>query len=108
MWHFPPVPQVRGDKDFLDFGSPRKLDDAFDELFWQNVCTQLVGSVNPEPMELQVPSMSLSDPGRLETFVHADQNTLAASKPASSTTGLDYCSPKTMMDDQHGRARNGK
>jgi hypothetical protein len=52
--------------------------------------------------------MSLSDPGRLGAFVHADQNTLATSKPASPTTGFDYCPPKTMMDDQHGRARNGK
>jgi hypothetical protein len=52
--------------------------------------------------------MSLSNPGRLGGFVHADQNALSASKPASSTTGFDYCPPKAMMDDQHGRARNGK
>src|SRR5262249_32572630 len=97
-----------GNKDLLDFGSLRKLDNTLDELLGRNARAQLVGLVNPEPMELQVPSMSLSDAGRLGTFVHTDQNALAASKPAFSATGLDYCPPKAAMHDQHGRARNGK
>jgi hypothetical protein len=40
--------------------------------------------------------------------MHADQNALPASKPASSTTGFDHCPPKAMMDDQHGWACNGE
>ena len=90
MWNFPPVPQVRGNKDFLDLGSLRKLDNPLNELLERNARAQLVGSVNPEPMEFQVPSMSLSDPARLVRFVHADQDTFAASKPASSPTGFDH------------------
>src|SRR5262245_52534073 len=98
------MPQVRSNKDFLDFGSSRKLDDSFHELLRQIGCAQLVGLDNLEPMELQVPSMSLSDPGRLGGFVHADQNALSASKSASLTTGCDYCPPKSTTGDQHGRA----
>src|ERR1044072_2148296 len=59
-------------------------------------------------MELEVPPMSLSDPCCLGTFVHTDQNTLGISKPSSLTTSFDDGPPKTVMDNQHGRAHNGK
>src|SRR5262245_36720794 len=108
MRDFPPAPQVSGNKDLLDLGSPRKRDYRVDERLWRDARAQLEASVNPEPMEFQIAGMILSDPRPFHGFVQANQYARPTSKPAFSKTGINDRPPKSVMNDERSRACNGE